>query len=134
MAVMNATRLALALIVTMTVSSPIAAQQAAPQVSVEAVLARNVVDRVPSDTGITFTADVGSVSLWMRATGADGQVLHHVWFHGEKELGNVPLTISGSPWRAWTRKTITPDMTGAWHVEIRDHAGTVLKRIDFTVQ
>jgi hypothetical protein len=134
-------RLAFALVATLAVAAPLAAQDttrtqpaaAASSVSIEAVLTRNVVDRQPADSATSFLPDVGQIVLWMRATGAEGQVLHHVWFHGESELGNVPLTIGSPSWRSWTRKTISPDMTGAWHVEIRDAAGTVLKRIDFTI-
>jgi len=114
-----------------------AARPAAPApqsaATVQAVLARNVVDRAPQDTGVAFPADVGTLVLWMRVTGGEGQTLNHVWFHGDTEVGNVPLSIGGSPWRTWSRKTIPADATGAWHVEIRDSAGTVLKRIDFTV-
>ena len=110
-----------------------AAPAAQNTATVEAVLAKNVVDRAPQDTGAAFAPDVGTLVLWMRVTGGGGQTLNHVWFHGETEVGNVPLTIGGSPWRTWSRKTIPADATGAWHVEIRDAAGTVLKRIDFTV-
>ena len=110
-----------------------AAPAAQSPATVEAVLGRSVVDRVAQDTGVAFPPDVGTLVLWMRVTGGDGQTLNHVWFHGETEVGNVPLTIGGSPWRTWSRKTIPADATGAWHVEIRDAAGTVLKRIDFTV-
>jgi hypothetical protein len=110
------------------------APAAAPSnVSVEAVLARTLVDRAPQDTGTAFPDSVGTIVLWMRASGASGQTLHHVWFYGDTEVGNVPLTISGSPWRTWSRKTVPAEAKGAWHVEIRDDAGTVLKRIDFTV-
>jgi hypothetical protein len=113
-----------------TAAAAAAAQSAA---TVEAVLARSVVDRAAQDTGVAFPPDVGTLVLWMRVTGGDGQTLNHVWFHGDTEVGNVPLTIGGSPWRTWSRKTIPADATGAWHVEIRDAAGMVLKRIDFTV-
>lgn len=113
--------------------APAAPPAAAASVSVEAVLARSVVDRVPQDTGTAFSDSVGTVVLWMRVSGASGQSVSAVWFHGEDEVGNVPLTIGGSPWRTWSRKTIPAEATGAWHVEIRDAAGTVLKRIDFTV-
>jgi len=116
---------------------PTAAAPAAPAAqstaTVEAVLARSVVDRAPQDTGVAFPADVGQLVLWMRVTGGEGQTLNHVWFYGDTEVGNVPLTIGGSPWRTWSRKTIPMEATGAWHVEIRDADGTVLKRIDFTV-
>jgi len=116
-----------------TTAVPPAAPSDSQNVSVDAVLARNVVDRVPQDSGTAFPADVGTVVLWMRVSGADGHTLTHVWFYGDTEVGNVPLTIGGSPWRTWSRKTIPPEATGAWHVEVRDAAGAVLKRIDFTV-
>jgi hypothetical protein len=102
-------------------------------VTVEAVLARSVVDRAPQDTGVAFPAEVGELVLWTRVTGAAGQTLNHVWFHGDTEVANVPLTIGGSPWRTWSRKTIPVEAAGAWRVEIRDAAGTVLKQLDFTV-
>jgi hypothetical protein len=113
--------------------APAAAAAPASTVNVEAVLARTLVDRAPQDTGSAFPDSVGTVVLWMRVTGANGQTLHHVWFHGGDQVGDVPLTIGASPWRTWSRKTVPADAKGAWHVEIRDAAGTVLKRIDFTV-
>jgi len=107
---------------------------AAPSTAtVEAVLARSVVDRAPQDSGTAFPDSVGTLVLWMRVTDGNGQTLHHVWFHGGDQVGDVPLTIGGSPWRSWSRKTIPADAKGAWHVEIRDDAGNVIKRVDFTV-
>ena len=114
-------------------AAPPAAAPAAADVNVEAVLARQVVDRAPQDSGSAFPDSVGQVVLWMKVTGASGQTLHHVWFHGDDNVGDVTLTIGGSPWRTWSRKQVPVDATGAWHVEVRDDAGTVLKRIDFTV-
>jgi hypothetical protein len=112
---------------------PAAPPAAARNVNVEAVLARTLVDRAPQDTGSAFPDSVGTVVLWMRVTGGNGQTLHHVWFHGDDQVGDVALTIGGSPWRSWSRKTIPIEAKGAWHVEIRDEAGTVLKRIEFTI-
>ena len=117
-----------------------AAAPAAPAASVsvvEAVVARSVVDRVPQDTGTAFPADVGQVVLWTKVSGATAATaataIHHVWFHGDSQVGDVELAVGGSPWRTWSKKTVPADWTGAWHVEVRDAAGTVLKRIDFTV-
>lgn len=115
---------------------PAAAPAAAPAsstVSVEAVVARSVMDRAPVDSGTAFPADVGQLVLWTRVSGAAGSMVRHVWFHGETEVGNVELSISSSPYRTWSRKTVPPDWTGAWHVEVRDAAGAVVQRVDFTV-
>jgi len=99
----------------------------------EAVVAKTVTDRVPQDTGTTFPADVGQVVCWTKLSGANGTTIHHVWFHGDTQVGDVALQVGGSPWRTWSRKTVPADWTGAWHVEVRDQEGKVLKRIDFTV-
>ncbi len=93
---------------------------ATPSVTVvEAVVAKSVLDRQPQDTGAAFPADVGQLNCWTKVE--------------DTQVGDVELQVGGSPWRTWSRKTVPADWTGAWHVEVRDAAGTVLKRIDFTV-
>lgn len=142
---MRATHLILGLIVA--AAMPLAAQDTTPpapapapapaaapsNVTVEAVLARSVVDRLPQDTGSAFPADVGQLVLWTKVSGAAGTGIRHVWFHGDTEADNVELNVGGSPWRTWSRKNIPADWTGPWHVEIRDASGAVIKRIDFTI-
>ena len=118
-------------------AAPAPAPAAAPATAAvdvaEAVVAKSVVDRQPQDTGTTFPVDVGQVVCWTKVAGAEGTSIHHVWFHGDTQVGDVELQVGGSPWRTWSKKTVPPDWTGAWHVEVRDAAGTVLKRLDFTV-
>jgi len=97
------------------------------------VVARNIVDRAPQDSGTAFPDSIGALYLWTKVTGGAGQTIHHVWFHGDTQVGDVELQVGGSPWRTWSKKTIPADWKGAWHVEVRDVAGTVLKRVDFTV-
>jgi DUF2914 family protein len=113
------------------------AAPAAPSLTVEeAVVARSVMDRQPQDTGSMFPADVGELVFWTKVGGGPAGVettIHHVWFHGDTEVGNVELRVGGSPWRTWSRKTVPPDWTGPWHVEVRDGSGAVLTRVDFTV-
>ena len=100
----------------------------------EALIAQSVVDRVAQDTGSAFPATVGQVVCWTKITGATaGATLHHVWFHGDAQVGDVELTLGGSPWRTWSRKTVPADATGAWHVEIRDGSGNMIRRVDFTI-
>lgn len=143
---MNATHITMALVIAL--AAPLAAQDttqtpppapaaapapAASAVTVEAVLARSVMDRAPVDSGTTFPPDVGQLVLWTKVSGAAGSSIRHVWFHGETEVGNVELMVGGSPYRTWSRKTVPLDWTGAWHVEVRDASGAVVQRIDFTV-
>jgi hypothetical protein len=109
------------------------AATATPVTIEDAVVAKSVVDRQPQDTASAFPADVAQLICWSKVTGAGGASIHHVWFHGDTQVGDVELQVGGSPWRTWSRKTVPADWTGAWHVEIRDASGAVLKRIDFTV-
>ena len=109
---------------------------AAPAIQIEAVLTTAIVDRMPSDTVNTLPVPAGqdTVYLWTRVSGAEpGTVLHHVWFHGEDQVGDVALTINGSPWRTWSSKLIPAEATGAWRVEVRDANGAVLQTVNFTV-
>lgn len=124
------------------VAAPLAAQDstaaapaaAAAMTVTEAVVARSIVDRAPQDTGSVFPADVAQLVLFTRLSGGAAEsTIHHVWFHGDEQVADVELRVGGSPWRTWSRKTVPAEWTGAWHVEIRDGAGTVLKRVDFTV-
>src|SRR5256885_7591202 len=106
-------------------AAPAAAPAAATaQVTVvEAVVAKSVLDRQPQDTGTAFPADVGQLNCWTKLEGAGGSSIHHVWFHGDTQVGDVELQVGGSPWRTWSRKTVPADWTGAWRVEVRDAAG-----------
>jgi Protein of unknown function (DUF2914) len=140
------TMLALALVMGRGLAAQDTTQQAAPapppapaaapsaQITVdEGTVAKSVVDRQPQDTGSVFPGDVGQLICWTKVTGASGASIHHVWFHGDTQVGDVELQVGGSPWRTWSKKTVPGDWTGAWHVEVRDASGAVLKRFDFTV-
>jgi hypothetical protein len=102
------------------------------QISVEAEIAGQIVDRMPQDVGTSFPADVGQLFCWTRLTGATGTTIHHVWIHGDMEFP-VAQAIGGSPWRTWTSKTIPAEWAGDWRVEIRDEDGDVLETLRFTV-
>jgi hypothetical protein len=104
----------------------------AAQVSVEAEIARRIVDRMPQDPGTSFPVDVGEVFCWSSVTGAAGTTIQHVWIHGDMEFA-VSQEIGGSPWRTWSSKTIPPEWAGEWRVEIRDRDGNLLDTMPFTV-
>jgi Protein of unknown function (DUF2914) len=115
---------------------PAPAAPAPPLTVAEAAVARSVTDRVPQDTGIAFPDTVGTLVFFTKISGAPAgaeTVVHHVWFHGDAQVADIELHIAGSPWRTWSRKTVPADWKGAWHVEVRDASGAVLKRVDFTV-
>src|SRR5947207_14055536 len=91
---------------------PAAAPAAAVEVT-EAVVAKTVVDRQPQDTGTTFPVDVGQVVCWTKVSGAGETSLHHVWFHGDTQVGDVELQVGGWQWRTWRTMTVPVDGAGA---------------------
>lgn len=127
--------LTIAALLAPSLACPLAAQETGTQemgVEAELVVARQVEDRAPMGEAASFPADVGQVTAWSRITGAEGTTVEHVWRHGENEWV-VPLEIGGSPWRTWSTKTIPPEWTGEWTVEVRDARGNVVASTTFTV-
>jgi len=82
-----------------------------------------------------FTADVGNVYCWILATGAESETqISFVWYHGDEQVAEVNVPVRSARWRCWTSKTIMPDGTGTWKVEIKDEAGKVLESASFQVR
>ncbi len=109
---------------------------AAPELKVEqAVIAKDVQNREPVEPGEKFAADVGKVYCFTKISGAKGETeIKHVWYLGDKMMGEVPLKLNGSPWRTWSIKTIDKSMTGAWKVEVKDATGNLLSTVNFTIE
>ena len=104
--------------------------QEAPEA--ELVIALDVEERQPIGEGTEFSADVGQLVAWTRVTGLSNTTVRQVWrYQGHEEV--IELSVGGSPWRTWSRRTIPAEWTGAWTVEVLDAGGVVLATADFTV-
>lgn len=92
---------------------------------------KRISDRELKEPGDTF-AEGTQVVYWTRVVGgSEGDRIQHVWIHEGKEVVSVGLTIGGSHWRTYSRKTMHPGSTGEWVVEARDADGEVLSRGEF---
>ena len=118
------------------ISAGVHAEEAAavPQGGIEVmrmVLTTAVNDREPG-TEIT-TAKVGDTVVgWSQIRSGLGEVtVTHRWLLESKNMGDVPLTIKSSPWRTWSRKTVSE--AGNWKWQVLDSSGTLLKEVAFTV-
>ena len=138
---MNWTSTAIAVTVGVLAAAPAAAQetdessqaQAAVEVT-RAEVATDVVDREPVGAADTFPGNVGQVYYYTALEGDFPQSrFEHVWLHDGQEVARVPLTAEGPRWRTWSRKTIGPDMTGEWEVQVVDEGGAVLESTSFTI-
>ena len=109
-----------------------AQQQAQGAVTAEIVIATGVESREPVGGAAQFPADVGELYGWTKVTGASNTTVQHVWRYQDHELV-VPVSIGGSPWRAWSTKNIPPEWTGEWTFEVRGASGVVVASVTFTV-
>ncbi len=105
-------------------------------VSVEdAVICRNVVDRTPSEVIDVVPSDIKKVYCFTKIVGAtqDSEVVHNWYFDGNL-VASVNLFVGSTNWRTYSSKTILPDYTGTWKVEVLSKGGELLKQIMFVVQ
>jgi hypothetical protein len=117
-----------------TLSTAPAETQAVPAGSVEvikAVLTSGLQDREPGPE-IT-SANVGDTVIgWSQVRSGVGETtIVHRWLHEADNMGDVNLAVKGSPWRTWSRKTVSEP--GNWKWQVLDASGAVLKETGFTV-
>ena len=115
-------------------------ESTAPMTSAEitiedAVVCQNVVDRVPVGTGDVFAADIEKVFCFCKVTGASEPTeITFNWYHQGGLKSTVKLPVRAASWRTWSSKTIVPEMTGEWMVEILAADGSPLESIIFFIQ
>jgi len=98
-----------------------------------AAICTSVVERQPVGTGISFPASVGELFCFTKILGAQTPTqITHVWYFGLTERARVNLAVNSAVWRTYSSKKIQPHEIGAWHVNVLDATGTVLKVIQFT--
>ena len=112
-----------------------AAASATGDWKVEGKTCKNLTNRECADATESFSAGDGTVYAWTKVVGPkDGGEIHHVWFKGDENMGDVTLKIGGSPWRTYSKKNLGDDAKGDWRVEIRDGSGAVLETLKFSVK
>ena len=99
-----------------------------------AAICRDVQDRTPIDEGSTFPTTVGRLYCFTRINGAaEPTSVTHVWFHGDREVHRMELSVGGPTWRTWTYKTIPPEWTGSWRVDVQDANDVIIYSMPFTI-
>ncbi len=99
----------------------------------EGVIAVGIEARQPVGASNSFPNDVGKLYCWTKITGAAEpiQILHR-WKRGDEVKAGVSLEVRGSPWRIFSSKTILPEWTGEWSVEVV-FDGTVIETLNFVI-
>ncbi|MFQ5847346.1 MAG: DUF2914 domain-containing protein [Candidatus Methylomirabilales bacterium] len=109
-------------------------QMAGSEVVRDAVAAA-ISDREPVDASQVFSPTIGTIYYFtaVRSPRPPTEITH-VWYHGEREVARVTLSVNGPIWRTWSSKRILPTWTGSWRVEALTPEGTVLASQDFSVE
>ena len=109
--------------------------QGAPQLEVAAAaICKDVVYLEPVDTGTSFGVEEGQLYCFTKITGAQNPThVTHVWYFDGTERAKIDLPVNSVAWRTYSSKIIQPHELGAWHVDVFDSLGNVLKTLKFEV-
>ena len=101
----------------------------------QAVVSKEIVDRMPLGSGDVFPAGTERVYCFTRIDGAQGETeITHNWYFKGALKASVVLPVRTSEWRTWSSKTLLPEWTGEWMVEVLSKDGTPLESLIFFVQ
>jgi hypothetical protein len=96
-----------------------------------AVFATDVVDREPIDELKSLTTDANRICFFTEIVDFEGGSITHRWIYNGQTAAEVTFDIGGPRWRVYSSKTLTPDRTGAWAVEIVDGKGNTVDKAEF---
>lgn len=101
----------------------------------QAVVCQEIVDRMPVGSGDVIPAGTERVFCFTRIDGAIGETeITHNWYYKGALKASVVLPVRTSEWRTWSSKTLLPEWTGDWMVEVLSKDGTPLESLIFFVQ
>ena len=101
----------------------------------QAVVCREIVDRMPVGSSDVIPAGIERVYCFTRIDGAQGETeITHNWYHKGVLKASVVLPVRNRAWRTWSSKTLLPEWTGEWMVEVLAKDGTPLEGLIFFVQ
>jgi hypothetical protein len=102
---------------------------------VKALVCLEIVDRIPVGTGEVIPAKTERVFCFTQVDGAQGETqITHNWYHQGALKASVVLPVRTGTWRTWSSKSLLPEWTGEWMVEILSEDGTPLDSVIFFVQ
>ena len=108
----------------------------AQEISVsQAVVCPEILDRMPVGSSDVIPVGTERVYCFTRIDGAQGETeITHNWYYKGALKASVVLPVRTRGWRTWSSKTLLPDWTGEWMVEVLSKDGTPLESLIFFVQ
>ncbi|PID40477.1 MAG: hypothetical protein CR984_03025 [Proteobacteria bacterium] len=101
----------------------------------EATVCQEIVERTPVGVSEVIPAGTEQILCFTRIQGAVGETdITHNWYYQGSLKASVKLPVRSTDWRTWSYKTVAPEWTGEWMVEVLASDGTPLESIIFFVQ
>ena len=102
----------------------------------EIMICRGIYKRNPIKPGINFINNVDSLFCYTKISNSGPkQEIKHIWYFEGMEITSVTYNIKPSfNYRSWSRKTIYPNQTGQWRVDVIDSYGNILGTRSFTIK
>lgn len=92
-------------------------------------------DREPVSMIDSLDSSVGnSISFFTEISDMAGQTVTHQWTHQDKIMFEKTFEVKADRWRIWTSKTLIPDWTGTWTVNVLDNERVLLASKNFEYQ
>ena len=98
-------------------------------------MCQDVVNRAPVGSGDVFAKEIPKVYCFTHVIGATpGTQLTHNWYYQGTLKASVKLKVGSSDFRTWSSKTMIPQWSGEWMVEILSADGKPMESIIFTLK
>ncbi len=92
-------------------------------------------DREPVSMIYSLDSSAGnSISFFTEVSDMAGQTVTHQWTHQDKIMFEKTFEVKAERWRIWTSKTLIPDWTGTWTVNVLDNERVLLASKTFEYQ
>tara|TARA_B100002052_G_C15790547_1_gene556089 strand:- start:332 stop:1102 length:771 start_codon:yes stop_codon:yes gene_type:complete len=101
----------------------------------EIMICRGIYKRNPIKPGVKFINNVDSLFCYTKISNSGNkQEVKHIWYFENKEVTTVSYNIKTSyNYRSWSKKTIYPNQTGKWRVDVVTRFGEILGSRDFSI-
>ena len=101
----------------------------------EMMICRGIYKRNPIKPGMKFINNVDSLFCYTKISNSGKkQEVKHIWYFENKEMTTVSYNIKTSyNYRSWSKKTIYPNQTGKWRVDVVNNLGDILGSRDFSI-
>ena len=92
-------------------------------------------DREPVSMIDSLDSSAGnSISFFTEVSDMAGHTVTHQWTHQDKIMFEKTFEVKAERWRIWTSKTLIPDWTGTWTVNVLDNERVLLASKTFEYQ